>query len=407
MKKSKLWLLPILAAPALVGCNSESSGSVNLTIWEDQSNIAVVKTLCDEFIANYRQTYPNAPKITVEFVEHAEKSAVEALSVIAESGEGPDIAAITHDTIAAAVSGRLITPALFSSGVKERMTDEAVNAVSVNGEIYGYPITAESVTIMYDSSKVSASELASWEALKASGKKIGMQLTDDDGGYYTWGFYNDSVLFGDDGKHASQVNIGTSQSVANVLEFYKNYFDCVVDGTPESLVSNFGASRNAIVGLVSSPFILESVKNKIGDNNLKLATLPTLAGQTMRPFSGYKCYVVNRYSKNGAIAHALCDYITSYDANLYRLKQLGYLPACPLDATSRIAQAINADERAKVYAQSLENSMVMPNIDEMGNFWSAMNNACGVFANNHASLTENSVKSKLQEVTNALLGITG
>lgn len=406
MKKSKLILLPALAVSLLTGCGTGggSSDEITIKIWEDRSNKEMVEYLAKDFAAAYRRTYPDAPKISFEFTEQTEKSAIEKMaSGIAESGEGPDIAAVTHDTIASGVGNKLIAPASYSDAVKARMTDDAVNAVTVDDVVYGYPITAESMTVMYDKSKVTEAELASFDAIKASGKKLVLQMTGDDGGYYTYGLYTDSILFGEDGKDAKSVDIGTSKSVANVTKFYKEYSSCFEDASPETGANYVKNGTNGIVGLISSPFILDTMKNQLGDN-LGIAKLPTINGEQQRPFSGYKAYVVSKYSKHGALAQEICNYITSYDAMAYRLNEKGYLPACDLDADEQIAETIEEDAFASIFAASLADSVVMPNIPEMNNFWRPMNNASTGFHKDAASLTEAAVKTKLDEVTSTLLG---
>ncbi len=401
MKKQAI-LLPFLAM-TLVGCSGGSSSGIKITIWEDQSNHEMVKKITDDFVSEYRQTYPKTPKITIEIIDQKEKSAVEEMSRgIAESGNGPDIAAITHDTITTGVTSNIISKASFGEELKARMTEEAINAVTVDGEIYGYPITAESTTIMYNSDLVSASELESFDALKASGKKLSWALTGDDGGYYTWGLYTDSVLFGADGKDAKTVDIDTPKTTQNVYDFFHNYGSCFVNESPEDAISSIEAQRT--VGVVTSPFMLSQLKNASFGSKIKLAKLPKINGESLRPFSGYKAYVVSRHSPNAALAHELCNYMTSYDYNAYRLKTAGYLPATRLDGSEDIQELIIRSAEAQVFAASLEDSMVMPNIQQMGNFWRPINNASTYFEEHENSLTLNDVKTKLAEVESTLLG---
>lgn len=401
MRKSKLWMVPCLVLPVLAGCGGTSSANeVVIKIWEDESNIETVKALANDFITSYKKVYHDAPDIVLEFTAKSEKVAIEEMGTVSESGEGPDIAAVTHDTIASGVDLKLVAPVAFSEEMKSRMTEEALNAVTYNETIYGYPITAESMTVMYDKTQISAAELVSFEALKASGKKIGLQLTGDNGGYYTYGLYTDSVLFGEDGKDPETVNIATSKSIENVTNFYSSYLDCFEDASPEVALNYVTANR--IAGVITTPFLLNSMKEALG-NKLAIAKLPTLGGEELRPFSGYKAYVVSRYSKNGAIAQALCEYLTNYDSQAVRLIDKGYLPASPLDATQDFIDAMDASEEAKVFADSLKLSTVMPNIPEMSRFWSPMNSASTNFIRENSSLTKETVQSVLKEVTNTIL----
>lgn len=403
MKKSKLLMLPLVALPLLAGCGGGGSASTGITlkIWEDESNIEMVKELANDFVALYKRTYHDAPEITLEFAAQAEKSAIEKMATVSESGEGPDIAAVTHDTIASGVDLNLVAPAAYKANLALSMTYEAMSAVTYEDEVYGYPITAESMTIMYDKTLVSAEELSSFENLKASGKRLGLQLTGDNGGYYTFGLYTDSVLFGSSGKEKTNVNIGTEKAVTNVTNFYTNYLECFEDATPEAALNYVG--RNNIVGIISSPFMLNDAREKIGKDNFAIAKLPTLDNEELRPFSGYKAYVVSRYSKNGALAQALCEYLVNQDSQCVRLIDKGYLPACELDGSSDIVEAIEASEEAKTFVASLNLSTVMPNIPEMSRFWAPMNTASTKFIREKDSLTEASVKTTLDEVTRTIL----
>jgi arabinogalactan oligomer/maltooligosaccharide transport system substrate-binding protein len=401
MRKSKLWMIPCLVLPVLAGCGGTSSADeVVIKIWEDESNIETVKALANDFITSYKKVYHDAPDIVLEFTAKSEKVAIEEMGTVAEAGEGPDIAAVTHDTIASGVDLQLVAPVAFQEEMKSRMTDEAINAVTYNETIYGYPITAESMTVMYDKTQITAAELESFESLKASGKKIGLQLTGDNGGYYTYGLYTDAVLFGEDGKDPNDVNIATEKSIENVTNFYQNYLSCFEDASPEVALNYVTANR--IAGVITTPFLLNSMKEALGDN-LAIAKLPKLDGEELRPFSGYKAYVVSRYSKNGAIAQALCEYLTNYDSQAVRLIDKGYLPASPLNATEDFIEAIEASEEASTFADSLALSTVMPNIPEMSRFWSPMNSASTNFIRESATLTKASVEASLKEVTNTIL----
>ncbi len=402
MKKNLITLTLVPLMLTLAGCANNSSNEITITIWEDESNIEMVKTLTDEYLTKYKANYPDAATLKIVFEEQTEKSAVEKMSTVAAAGQGPDIAAITHDTIAAGVADKLLAPVSYDQALTYRMSKEAMNAVTYNGVVYGYPITAESMSIMYDKREISAEELSSFDKLLASGKKIAWQMTGDDVGYYTSGLYTDAVIFGEDGKDSTKVNLATSKAVDNVYSFFHDYGSCFIDATPEAAVSYVSNGTAGAVALVSSPFILASMKTALGDN-LGIAKLPTINGESQRPFSGYKAYAVSRYSKNGVIAQDICNFLTSYDSMNWRLVKAGYLPACPLDATEDIKESISESEEAQIFASSLADSFTMPNIPKMQDYWRPMNNATTKFWNEKDSLTKDAVKSALEEASKTLL----
>lgn len=399
MKKSIAVLLPLLVAPTLVGCGASSSESVNLLVWEDESNIAVCQQIADDFLAYHKKTYPSEPSFTITFQSEGEAAAVSDLTTIGDSGTAPDIASITSDTLATAVKSKLIAPASYAEEIKNDFDEKAVAAVTVNDDVYAYPITAESQVIMYDKSQVSdPSIFDSFENLAASGKKIAWDVSNDDCAYYTWGLCNDSVLFGASGTDSALVDLATSQTVANWVSFLNTFASSIESASPQDAISLINSKQ--VVGLVSSPFSLSSLKENLGDK-VGLHILPTINGKKERPFSGYKDYVVSRYSKHPSLAQEFANYLVSADEQLWRLSKLEYLPTRSSDD---IKEYIASDPFAKVYEESYGDSMPMPNIDAMANFWVPMINYCQTMWKQKGSVTAEAVKTGLQTVAAKVLG---
>jgi|LSQX01.1.fsa_nt_gb arabinogalactan oligomer/maltooligosaccharide transport system substrate-binding protein len=392
--------MALIALPLLAGCSGETE-AIKLVVWEDQSNIEMLETIADEFIAFYKRTYPSAPSFTIEFQSQSEKSAVERLGTIANTGTEPDIVAFTHDTTATAAAAKLFAPISYSYEVSSNHNLEAVGAFSIGGVLYAYPNVTESITLMYDKRKVDAADLASFSALKTSGEKIGLTAQEVDSAYYMWGLCTDSVLFGPNFDQPTNVDIATSQSVANYTSFLNNYAGNVLSTSAEGALSLIQASgANSVAGFVSSPFMYPQLQAAIGEANAGLAILPSIDGIDQRPFSGFKGYGVVSYSKHPSLAQDFARYLTSEDAQYWRLVQKSYLPTLSSD---RIEQFIAEDEALSVFKQSYENSMPMPTIAAMANFWSPMQTACTNLWKMAGSATISSVEEKLEEVTSRIL----
>ena len=318
----------LLTLPMLVGCGrKKTAGTYSLTIWEDKSNLPHVQELCSNFVKDLKLKYKNAPTINFKFVEQTEKSAIEKMrSGVAESGNGPDIVAVTHDTIVNGY-GDVINEITYPIDVREICTEQAVLSVSVGNKhdkLGAYPITADSQVFFYDKRRVNDSQVGDFSTLLTGQNKIGLQLTGANGAYYSWCLYSDSVLFGTTGMDKSDVQLGTAQTVINVTSFYRDFLSHVDDNSPEYTVNYFDTNPN-FVGLVSTPFILSTLRNKIPEEYIGVAPIPKLNGVTLRPFSGYKAYAVSRYSTEPILANALCKYLSDYKAfpvHLMRTKTL-------------------------------------------------------------------------------------
>ena len=413
MKNAKNTILFGLTAILLASCGGAGGGgktvdTINIEIWEDQSNIKMLEPLAAQFEATYKKTYPNSPAIKITFTAQAEQSAVEKMVTVNPTGQGPDIAAVTHDTIITGATAGVIAPITFESDVRELMSQDAVNAVSTVAStgaktVYGYPITAESQVVLYDTTKVTAAELASFEALKASGKKIAVKETNSDCSYYNFGFLNDAVLFGEDGTNKSLVTLQTSNAVSNLVSFYHDYPGCVVDLAPENTIADLASG--AIVGFVTTPFMYSTIKDRLGDH-LGVAKLPTINGQEQRPFSGYKSYVINSYSKYPSIANEVARFLTDVDAQWTRLDEACYYPAlAESEFTEDIKETIASSDHALAFGASLNLSRRMPSIAEMANFWSSSQATFESFwTTGRGSLTEAAVKTGLAKIETAIKG---
>jgi arabinogalactan oligomer/maltooligosaccharide transport system substrate-binding protein len=258
------------------------------------------------------------------------------------------------------------------------------------------------MTLMYDKRQLSATDVVSFESLKTSGKKIAWDMQTD-GAYYAYALNTDSVLFGADGKDNKTVDIGTTQSCANWASFITDYASsCVSSMTPETSISQL--SNKTVAGVISSPFLYASVIDAIGSDNVGLAVIPSLGGVTLRPFSGYKCYAVSKYSENPTLAQAFAEFLTSDDAQAVRLNKKSYLP-CVKEYTSDMKDIVANDTTGNltVFKNSLDNSITMPNIEEMSNFWKPMNAAVSALWDlKGTTVTSADVKTKFDEVTNKL-----
>ena len=401
MKKVTSFLLLVMSIFGLFvlgscGGSSNENGKITITIWEDESNEEVVNTLCEYFLADYYQKYPLAPKIEVNIIAQAEASAVEGLQTAGPAGNGPDIFAFVHDTLGTAVNAGLISENIYASKLAKNQSSDALNAFTYEGVLYGYPITAESLTVMYDKTKISAQELASFDALKNANKKIAWTVSNTNSGYYPFGLFTDSVLFGEDGTAKDVINLATTKTVDNLYSFYHDYSTVVENAT---VTEGFSLLQTGeVAGIVSSPYLWADVKNALG-NNAAIAVLPTINGENQRPFSGYKGYGVNRYSQNPAIAHMLAEYLSSEEAQYLRLIEKEYLPTI---SSERIDTYISKSESLQVFKASLDNSITMPNILKMGSYWSPMQDVMTELWNNRNSLTKDIIKEKLQSAETSI-----
>ncbi|HEY8419336.1 MAG TPA: extracellular solute-binding protein [Clostridia bacterium] len=407
MKKAKFLLVALLVVAMAVGAygcpnrNSGSSNVITLKVWEDENNIDMLEPLADEFIADYARKYPKAPTLKIIFEPQSERTAVENVNLHGQSGNAADVFAFVHDNLGKAVTAGDIAEVLYPNELKAIHNDDSISAFTLDNKLYAYPITAESITVMYDKTKVTEQELASFENLKNSGKKLAWKTTSD--AYYMFAFLTDVNLFGQNGKDKTQLKLDTSQAADNLYNLVSKYKNCLVDVEPEEAVSLLQSGE--VVGIVSSPFLWATVKKALGAN-AAVAVLPTIDGQTLRPFSGYKGYGVSSYTKYPHLAHAFAAFLTNAENQYYRFVNNQLLPT--VKDTTRFDQALQNDTQNKyaaalVMQESLENSLTMPNILAMGNYWAPMQDALTEIWNLSSSeLTKEKISQILNTATTTI-----
>jgi len=401
MKNKKLSAsMLLIAGAALVACGGGTSSEtkVTLTLWEDDTNIEMLGVIAEEFSAWYAAEYPLAPRVEINFIPESEGKSISNLILDGPSGNGPDIVAFVHDTLGTAVNNGLLSEVPYTSQIKEENSPESVAAFTYDETLYAYPYVAESITVMYDKTQLTPTDLGSFDTLLASGKKIALTMSGDGSGYYGFGVLNDTVLFGNDGTEANNLDLATDGAVHNLYSLCHTYSSVITDTDPDTALALMGTGE--VAGIVTSPYLWDSVKENLG-SSAGLATLPLINGQSQRPFSGFKGYGVSKYSKNPTIAHLFAKYLTSEDTQYYRYFQKGYLPTYV--GSSRIDDAIAADEEASVFKASLATSLPMPNILAMADYWSPMQDAMTEIWTAKDTITEAQVRTILETATSTIL----
>lgn len=404
MKKIIILVL-VFGLLILTGCRERGSGSketITLTIWEDNKNITLVQTIAEEFARYYAYNYPNSPQLRFEIIPHSEKSAVEDLILDGPAGKGPDVLAFVHDTLGTAVGGGHLAENKFAHKFIATHSPESVQAASIDGVMYGFPITSESQVLIYKKSKFTEADVENIETILAKGKLV----WDVFEGYYSIGVLSDAILYGEDGEtttgsRESFLNFKTPQAKANLVYLKENF-----KGNPNLIIPGATGGTTDIEGLsyflsgtadaiIVAPYFWASAKEEFG-NDVAMAPLPKINGNDMQPFSGFKLYGVSRYSKNPALAQELADFLVSEWAQALRFRDKSLLPTIDslrlnldqktitveswrkLEAT-RVTIPESVIKEARVFKESLDKSRTMPKLPRFAGFWHAYANNIKAF----------------------------
>ena len=258
--------------------------------------------------------------------------------------------------------------------VKNNNSEVMIKSVSdADGNVYGIPFTGNTWFMYYDSSKLTADDIKSLDAMMAKGT-VAFPLTNT---WYVPAFYyaNGGTMFGDGTDGSAGINFG-GEAGAAVTTYIAN---AVAAGTLVDDASGVGLDgfRNGtIVAMFSGTWDATGVAEALGEN-YAAAQLPsiTINGEQkqMKSFSGSKALGVNPHSKNPAAAVALAAWLGSAEMQAlhFDLRNGGVVPCDTSLLTDPKFSSIKADAVAVAEAATIANTSVLqPSIPEMGSYWS-------------------------------------
>ena len=317
-----------------------SWGDVTLTMWGAEEDQTMLREMADAFIAE------NADKgnITINIGACSEADAKD--NILTDPTAAADVFAFADDQLNELVAaGALQEVSLNADDVKSRNLEGSVEAASLDGKLYAYPMTADNgYFLYYDSSVISAEDAQTVDgilaAAAAAGRTFDMTLND---GWYIYSFFAGAGLeatLADDGVNTvCNWNEAPGADVAQaVMDIASN--SAFVSAPDADIVS--GITNGTVCAAVSGTWNAQVAQETWGENYAatKLPTY-TMNGEQvqMGSFAGYKLVGVNPHSANVGVAMMLADYITN-EANQQKRfedRQLG-----PSNINANASEAVQA-----------------------------------------------------------------
>lgn len=354
----------LLAACAMPAVAEEQ---VELLVWESTNGP-------DEFIRQAGEKFTEMnPNITIKFVNVELGDSSGQIALDGPAGIGPDLFAAPHDKLGELVSGGHVLPTTDPDAVAAQVLAACAQAITYDGTMYGYPISAETYALFYNKDLI-AEAPATWEELVEfcrgynSGNKYGFMM-DTGNGYYTILFTTsqDNRLFGPEGTDTTATNINSEASVEG-MKFFASLREILdvpaADLTTSMADAAFSSGMSAMH--ITGPWNIAPFEG--AGLNFGVAPLPSLPGNDTpaASFSGTRCMFVSAYSDHPEEAAAFANFLISDEMQQLRFDITGALPSIDVAVDSEYVPGI---------LQQLDYAFPMPSIPEMGAFWDAMNAA--------------------------------
>ncbi len=328
--------------------------NITLNVWESEAVVPFIERAAEEF----RKKYPNIA-IRVEAVE-PDVAANRFLE-----GRAADLFAVPHTDVRALADSLDVLPARSQDKLKETVQDSCVQAATVGGVIYGYPVSASTLALFYNKALISTPP-ATWggvaEFAATFGGKHGFVFPAGTA-YYALPFttFGYNRLFGADGENAANSFMQTPSAVAG-MEIFAGLRSVLnlpaSELTAEYAVQAF-ASGDAAMCIAGTWDIAAFSSIDFGVTQLPAFTE---GGLYMAAPVSARVMLVSAWSEQPDEASAFADFLLTDAMQKLRLELTGEIPSIP-GMFTKPSYAIGC-------MKQLESSFAIPTIPEMERFWS-------------------------------------
>lgn len=379
-------ILGILCTTTLTGCDSaEKTDSENtepqkveLVVWGAEEDTELMSQIIQSFQTNYQ----GQADFEILFEVQGESQCKDAL--IGGLEEGADVFTFADDQLNALAAAGALDPIENADEIRDRNLSSAVQAATVNNQLYAYPLTADNGYFLYYNKEYITEEQAKTldgilEAAGASGKLFTMDWSS---AWYVYSFFGNTGLqvgLNDDGItnyctwNQTDGDIRGIDVAQAMLQIAKN--PGFASHTDEEFLD--GVRDGSVIAGVSGVWNSVAIKEVWGENTgaAKLPTYSCNGSQVqMASFSGCKLIGVNAYSEHPEWAFRLAEWITNEKNQRLRFEMRGQGP-------SNIVVADSAEiEQSPEIAALLEQSEFSQLQRIGGKFWDPVSKFAGSMA---------------------------
>lgn len=399
IKRLVCLLAAILMLAGLVGCGDSEKDSANsIKIWAPSEEQDILSDMCDAF----KEQYPEYADITITFTTMGVDSSISTIKK--DPDTAADIFLYPSGGIAELTSAGLIFPiSIDTEALKETHTEAAIEACTMDGKIYGVPVTPNSWIMYYNKSLFSEDDVKSVEKMLAkdlgAGKKnFSSKISDS---WYSSAFFLTAgcKLFGENGDDPTQCDFNNANGFKAgkyMLELSKN---------PNYLEDTDGNAGNQMAegklgALCSGTWSAKTLKAQLGEN-YGACKLPTIRidgkDVQMANFSSYKAYGVNSVTKNSELAIKLASWLGSETCQMIRFETNFDAPTVKSLLTH---PSVVANLEVSALLDQVQYSVREPITAKLGDFWTPANAFGSEIVN--GTLTDANLQEKLDSLVGSI-----
>ncbi len=288
----------------------------------------------------------------------------------------PDLYIFPNDNLGnLAREGVIFDISEVSAGLLDQYAPEALEAMRVEGRLYGIPATSKAMLLWYNKSSLPQPPKTVLELrnLMNGGTPVGISF----GCYQMFGFYGSfgSKIFNEKWRVAV-----LQPSAVDTLRFADELYRIAKANKwpTEDQVDNQMLINGQMAAITTGNWSLGELKRGLGDK-LGVAALPGGPGGPATPLLGYDGYHISADSQNKDAALMAALYLTSQDSQQTMLKLAGYIP-------SRVDVRITDPLVSQVVDAINQGKYLRPHAPEFNKYWNFFCDTRAIYDNGMAPI---------------------
>ena len=357
--------------------------TVSLTVWGAEEDEALLQ----EIFASFQSRYAGEARFQFTYQPQSESSCKDALLSGLEGGA--DVFAFADDQVAALAAAGALDPIENAKEICGANLSAAVEAASVGGQLYAYPLTADNgYFLYYNKAYFSEEDVQSLDRMLEIAAGAGRLVTMDwTSAWYVYAFFGNTGLevgLNDDGLTNFCTWNSTENPITGVDVAQAMLSIAASPGFASRTDTEFleGVQNGSVIAGISGVWNAVAIQEAWGED-AGAAKLPafTCKGDAlpMASFSGCKLIGVNAYSEHPEWAARLAEWITNEENQRLRFMLRGQGPSNTNAANSPEVQASPAI--AALLAQSEYSQLQRVG----GKFWDPVTEFAGNMARGNPS----------------------
>jgi maltose-binding protein MalE len=390
---------PATTAPAVTETTAAPVGE-GLLIWADETKAQALEQVVPAF------TEQTGVPVEIQVVDFGQIR--DQVKTAGPAGEGPDLFTGAHDWTGELVTAGVVDPIDLGAKAGEFAEEIALNVFSIEGQLYAVPYATEAVA-MYHNKALAAEPPATFEEVRAAcdgmsgiencyGVPGGGDAAD---AYHNFPFLSafGGYIFNYDpatGHDPSDVGIDSEGALAGGQFLASLVADGYVGET------NYDTARNLFIE-GSQPFWMTGPweLGGLGDTEVDwgVALIPTMDGNSAKPFVGGQGFFLSSFSENKVVAQSFLLEFVATAEGMMALHEAD--PRIPVFTAT--LEEVSADPAVQVFSESMAGGEPMPNIPQMGSVWGPLGDALLQVRNGDAD-PEAALTAAAEQVRQAVAG---